>query len=121
MYGNKRASERVRSLLSELLFTKVIKDPRLEGLFFTKVDVSPDKSVVKVYYSITSKYDDTYQDTMIQAGRGLEKAKGFIRSTLGKALRWRVSPELIFIFDDSLDKIEKIEKILKEIADKDAR
>ncbi len=120
MYGNERASERVRSLLSELLFNKVIKDPRLEGVFFTKANVSQDKSVVRIYYSITAKLDDAYDQEIARAGRGLEKAKGFIRGTLGKALGWRVSPELIFIFDDSLEKIEKIEKILKDIADKDA-
>lgn len=119
MYGNERAAERVRSLLSELLYTKVIKDPRLEGIFFTRVNVSSDKSVVKVFYSITAKKDDAYTSSIKTAGRGLEKAKGYIRSTLGKALGWRVSPELIFIFDDSLDKLENIERILKDIAEKD--
>lgn len=115
MYNNERAGERVRALLSELLYTKVIKDPRLEGVFFTKTIVSPDKSVVKIYYSITAKKDENYYIEIRQVQAGFKKAKGFIRSALGKALGWRNSPELIFIFDDSLDKIEKIENILKDI------
>lgn len=120
MYGSERAAERVRALLSELLYTNVIKDPRLEGIFWTKVDVSSDKSFVKIYYSITAKKDDKYYAIKKNAEKGLNKAKGFIRSTLGKALGWRVSPELIFIYDDSLDRTEKIEKILKDIAHKNA-
>ena len=46
---------------------------------------------------------------------GLKEATGFIRTQVAKTINLRITPELIFELDDSLEYGEKIEKILKEL------
>jgi len=115
MYELEHHRERAKKLLSEILFSGVVKDPRVRGIFITRTVLSTDKSVLKVFYSITAIKNETYDAKQKKAAAGLNKAKGFIRRHLGKALGWRLTPELVFIYDDSLDKAERIDHILKDI------
>jgi ribosome-binding factor A len=78
-----------------------ISDPRLSLVTVTGATVSRDRSVCNVYISAEAdRYDEVRS--------GLESAKGRIRSILGRSLGWRVTPELRFHIDTTIDEAERI-------------
>lgn len=105
----RRISELVRTCLSTLIETR-IKDPRVAGVTVTDVEVTPDTRLAKVYYSLIG--DD---DAKRQATLGLESAAGWLRRELGAHLRTRHTPELIFIFDESLERGERMAQLLDSL------
>ena len=85
-----------------------LKDPKLG--FITITDVTNDLSIAKIYVTFLGKQE------RIDAGmKTLERSKGFIRSLLSKRMTIRKVPQLIFLYDESLEKGNKIEKIIKQI------
>ena len=104
-----RVEETIHQLVAALIVRRV-KDPRVENVSIIRVSVSGDYSVAKLYYNIIGGSDDL-QDVE----SGLKSAKGYIRNKIKKHLRLRVIPELIFIYDSSLDKAMALEKIIDGI------
>lgn len=92
---NQRLGNQVLRTLAELLQFDV-KDPRVQGIALTSVDLSRDLSVARVYWSMLDPEAD-----VAAALEGLERASGFLRSRLGKTLKVRHVPELRFSHDDS--------------------
>jgi ribosome-binding factor A len=76
----------------------------------TDVEVSPDVSSAKVYFSAVGG-----DQTRDEARQGLESAAGWLRHELGQQLRLRRTPELIFRYDHSLERGERISHILDEL------
>ena len=105
----RRVSELIHVHLSNLLERKV-KDPRLDMVTITDVEVSPDVSSAKVYFSAVGG-----DQTRDEARQGLESAAGWLRHELGQQLRLRRTPELIFRYDHSLERGERISNILDEL------
>jgi len=107
---NSRIGEEIKRELSRML-REEMKDPRVKGLIsITQVDVTNDLRYAKVYVSILANPEE--QATNMQI---LEKARGYLRSKLAKILTTRITPELIFIQDVSLEYGAKIEQILEGI------
>jgi len=105
----RRVSELIHIHLANLLERKV-KDPRLDMVTITDVEVSPDASSAKVYFSAVGG-----DQTREEAQKGLESAAGWLRHELGQHLRLRRTPELIFRYDHSLERGERISSILDEL------
>ncbi|MDR0347137.1 MAG: 30S ribosome-binding factor RbfA [Coriobacteriales bacterium] len=104
---SRKINEAVRTALADILLTQVF-DPRLALITITGVEVSKDRSVAHVYVSAdTARYAD------VEAG--LASAKGRIRSLLGQELSWRVTPELRFFLDTSIDEAQRIEQALTDV------
>lgn len=110
-----RVGEQIKKELSQLIQTE-IKDPRIGFITVTGVDVTNDLSQAKVYLSVLGD-DEQKADTL----KGLEKASGFLRSELGKRIRLRHVPELIFKFDESIAYGSRIEKLLNEIGEREEK
>ena len=108
-----RLNAGLRDLLVELLERRV-RDPRVEGVTLTSVEVSGDLSVAKVYYSVLG--DDAARQV---AQRGLENVSGFLRREAGRRLRLRSTPELRFVFDASLERGARLEELLRDIHSQD--
>ena len=51
--------------------------------------------------------------------KGLKESAGFIRSQEAKTVNLRITPELVFEYDDSIEHGEKIDNILKQISIQD--
>lgn len=103
-------SEEVRKSLSEIISHKV-KDPRIpEFISVSRVEVTNDLSFAKVYISIFAS-DKNPEDVI----EGLNKAKGFIKKELGRTVKLRAMPELIFIMDDSIEVGMKMSKLIDEV------
>lgn len=104
---SRRTDEQVREVVARLLVTE-ISDPRVALVTVTGARVSPDKSVASVYVSADpTRYDDVLA--------GLQSASGRIRSLMGHALGWRVSPEVRFFIDESVDEGERITEALQNV------
>ncbi len=105
--ATRRLNEQAREVVASLLVSEV-SDPRLELVTVTGAEVSPDRSVLLVFVSTApERYDEVLE--------GLESAKGRIRSLAGRALGWRVTPELKFYIDKSVDSGMRIEEALQQV------
>lgn len=80
----------------------------------TGVDLTSDLSFAKVYYTVLGN-----DEKKAAVAKKLEKAKGFIKTTLGSRVEMRKIPELLFYFDESIDYGNKIEKLIQELKDKE--
>jgi len=78
------------------MLRREIKDPRLEGVQVSEVEMSPDLGVARVYFSMLEPDAAT-----AEAERAFESAAGFIRRRVGQALQLRRVPELRFLHDES--------------------
>lgn len=105
----RRVSELVHVRLSDLLERK-IRDPRLEMVTITDVRVTPDTSRADVYFSVLGG-----EEAHAEAQEGLKSAAGYLRRELGRHLRLRNIPELIFHYDRSVERGERIAAILEEL------
>jgi ribosome-binding factor A len=95
-----------RILLQEL------GDPRLQFVTITEVDVSRDLRNAKIHFSVLG------EKAQIQSAQeGLDGARGMIRKLLGQSMNLRHTPELFFIYDQSIEASIRIEETLKEIHD----
>ena len=90
-----RLSDQIRTEVSFIL-QKDVKDPRLKGLTIIKVDLSKDIKKAYILFSALNSFNDI---DLEEVRAGLEKAKGFIRSMLGKRLEIKRIPELFFDTD----------------------
>lgn len=104
-----RVSGRIRTILSELLLREV-SDPRLHGITITEVELDPELQYAQVYVNALGD-EDREADVM----KGLEHATGFLRREVGKRVRLRKTPELIFHWDVTLERSERINKLIASL------
>ncbi|MBP3387376.1 MAG: 30S ribosome-binding factor RbfA [Clostridia bacterium] len=111
-----RINEQVFRELPVIL--REVKDYRLRKAFvsITAVNVAKDLSSARIYYSaIPDGRSESLEVKDIQ--KGLESASGFIRSELAHRLNLRITPKLIFVFDDSAERALRISETLKVIGE----
>lgn len=104
-----RVGEEIRQELG-LLLTREVQDPGIGFLTLTRVKVSPDLQLARVYYTLLG---DPKQRR--EAERALERATPFLRRQLGRRIRLRRVPELRFQFDESVEHQDRIERILLDL------
>ncbi len=108
-----RVGEEIKKELS-ILIQREMKDPRIGFCTVTGVEMSNDLSVAKVYLSVMGSNDQGNE-----ALKAITKAQGFLRSELGKKIRFRIVPELVFKLDGSIAYGSKIESIIQKIRKED--
>ena len=103
-----RVSEQIRRELAELIRTE-LKDPRVGMISITDVEVTADYAHAKVFFS-------TLAGSESQPGvmTGLQKASGFLRRELGKRISIHMTPQLHFVFDQSLERGADMDQLIKE-------
>ncbi|MFB6364010.1 30S ribosome-binding factor RbfA [Paenibacillus elgii] len=106
-----RVGEQIKKELSQIIQSE-LKDPRIGFITVTGVDVTNDFSQAKVFLSVLGS-DEQKEETL----KALARGTGFIRSELGKRIRMRKIPELLFKFDASIDYGSKIETLIHQIND----
>jgi ribosome-binding factor A len=111
-----RVGDQIRQELSELLSRGAVHDPGIGFITLTRVKVSPDPQMARVYY--TTLGDD---EARRQTAKALDRATGFFRRHLGERLRLRRVPELQFQFDESVGHQDRVEQILRELHAEDER
>ena len=104
-----RIDEELKKEISNIIMYD-IKDPNVTGLIsVTKAKVTPDLKFAKVYVSILNAKNTK------QTLAALKKASPFVRSEIAKRINLRITPEIIFELDDSMEYGARIDSILKKI------
>ncbi len=106
---SEKVAEAVHELISGLL-VKGLKDPRIGFVTITGVKVSDDLHLATVYFTVVGS-DEEKRATEA----GLNSARGFIRKEMGKNLRMRYVPDILFKYDAAVAYGSRIEAILREI------
>jgi ribosome-binding factor A len=109
-----RVGEEIRHELATLL-AREVHDPGIGFVTLTRVKVSPDLQLARVYYTAMGD-DKAHKDT----AQALSRATPFLRRQIGARIRLRRVPELRFEFDKSVENQDRIEKILMELKAQDA-
>ena len=107
---NERVGDLLRDEISSILRT-AMRDPRLELVGVTAVEVSRDLAHARVY--VSSARPDVDMDDLL---RVLRRARGFIRVELShRHLDLRHLPELEFVHDRSIEQGSRIEELLRSL------
>jgi len=108
-----RRNDRVRAAMRQEISNMLqrdLKDPRLGFATVTDVRVSGDLQHVQVYVSILGD-DASRQQTM----EALESARGYVRSEIGRRVQLRLTPEITFAYDDSIERGARLLRLISEV------
>ena len=103
-----RIAEQIQRELAELI-RKGLKDPRVGWITITAVDVTRDYSHAKVFYTVM---DENKREITQEA---LESAAGYLRNGIGKVLQIFTTPQLHFIYDDSIERGVYMSRLIDEV------
>lgn len=109
-----RVAEQVREEISQILATEVA-DPGVGLVTVTRVKVTPDLSLARVYWSLLGDTAERKKTT-----KALQRAAPFVRHLLAERLTLRRAPEVVFQFDEGLAAHTRVEEILHAIHEEDA-
>lgn len=108
----KRLNHTYNEEISKILHDEM-KDPDLNFVTITACDTTNDLSFAKVYYTVL---EDSKKDVVAAA---LKKASPSIRSILSSRVNIRNTPELRFVYDDSIEYGRRIDEVIEKIKEKD--
>lgn len=108
-YRQGRLNEAIANELSIALAH--VRDPRVSGalISITRAEVTPDLKQAKIFFST--------MDSPNEVAEGLKKASGVLRRHLAQTLNLRLTPELFFVHDTSIEHGARIATLLKQIED----
>ena len=104
-----RVGGQVKKELCDLL-RKEIRDPRLDSVTIMGVDLSDDLRSARVFFSVAQE-----EEARVDALAGFKSASGYLKRRLSTRLELKYTPELRFIYDESLDRATDLNKLLKTI------
>ncbi|PSJ17772.1 30S ribosome-binding factor RbfA [Nitrosomonas supralitoralis] len=103
-----RIADQIQREIADLIQNE-IKDPRVKHITITAVEVTRDYSHAKIFYTTLVQRDENF---LIE--KGLEHAKGFLRSNLSHRMKLRVVPQLHFVYDESVERGFRLSKLIDE-------
>lgn len=104
-----KAAEAVREVVGMAILAD-LKDPRIQGVTVTRVEMTPDMRQARVYVSIMG--DETRQRLTLH---GLQSAAGYLQSKVAQRIDTRYTPRIEFLVDDGVKKSIEIARILREV------
>jgi ribosome-binding factor A len=104
-----KAAEAVREVVSMAILTD-LRDPRIQGVTVTHVEVSPDMRLAKVYVSIMGS--ETTQKLCL---KGLQSSAGFLQQKISKRIDTRYTPVIKFELDMGVKKSIAVAKTLHDV------
>jgi ribosome-binding factor A len=104
----RRVADQIQRELSALLHTE-LKDPRVGMITLTDVEVSPDLAHAKVFFTTLGD-----AEALARTELGLARAAGFLRSELGRRLKLRVTPEVRFVHDPSVERGARLSRLIND-------
>lgn len=99
-----RIAEQIQRELAQLLRLEV-KDPRVRMVTITGVEVTRDYSHAKIFYT-------TLEGASKELQLGLERTSGFLRSKLASAMKLRITPQLHFTYDASVERGSQLSQLI---------
>jgi ribosome-binding factor A len=107
-----RINESIKETLSSVITAEGLKDPRIGFVTVTGVETSPDLRHAKVFVSVLG--GQTERDLTMKA---LEKSRGFLQGKINASVHMKRTPQLQFLYDETLDNALRIERALKREAE----
>lgn len=104
-----KAAAAIREVVSMAILTE-LRDPRIQNVTVTRVEVSGDMRQAKVYVSIMG--DETQQDLCLH---GLNSSKGFLQQKVAQRIDTRYTPRIKFMLDEGVKKSIEVAQILREV------
>lgn len=104
-----RIAEAVRQEASVIIHDK-LNDPSLGFITVTRVEMTADLRLAKIYFSVLGK-DEDYKKTK----EALDSALGFIRRLVAERINLRIAPEIMFFEDRSSEYSVRIQEVLDEV------
>ena len=100
-----RLGDLIQREVSDLIRLE-LRDPRVGMITITSVDVSPDMSHARLFFTLLEK--DKLADTL----HGLKRSAGFLRSQLARRLKMYTTPELRFEYDESVERGDRLSRLI---------
>jgi ribosome-binding factor A len=103
-----KVADLIQRELSDLL-RREVRDPRVGMVTLTSVDVSPDLSHAKVFFTTLKK------EHLEETTKGLQRASSFLRSQLSKRMSMYTTPELRFVYDESVERGDRLSQLIDSV------
>jgi ribosome-binding factor A len=107
-YRKLRVQDLIREEISSII-QRDIKDPGIGFVTILEVKMTEDLKMAKVFCSV---YGD--DETKTKTLEALKRSKGYMRFLLGKRIKLRYTPEIIFVLDKTFETATRIEEILNK-------
>ena len=104
----KKVADLIQRELAELIRLEV-RDPRVGMVTLTSVDVSPDLSHAKIFFTMLDK------EHLKETTQGLQRAASFLRSQLSKRMSMYTTPELRFVYDESVERGDRLSQLIDSV------
>ena len=101
-----RIEGEIQRVLSSLV-AREVRDPRVGNITVTAVNVAPDLSTARIWFV---PFGD--QHAPEQVSEGLNRAAGFLRGEVGRALSLRHAPRLEFVYDKQIENADKLTRLI---------
>ena len=108
-----RIAQMIKEVVGELLLTE-LRDPRIGFVSISDVEVSGDLRTVKIFISAMGSEAEKKASLA-----GLESAKGLIRSSIGKAISLRYTPDVVLIADESIARGSELSDLMSKVNTKE--
>ncbi len=105
-----RANELLREIIGDFILHRM-RDPRLQFVTITEVQVSPDFHHGKVFFSVLGG-----EKKEPEALEALQSAEPLIREEINRNVHWRFIPRLTFVLDKRIEKATQVLALLDQIA-----
>tara|TARA_A100001015_G_scaffold205801_1_gene230092 strand:+ start:303 stop:698 length:396 start_codon:yes stop_codon:yes gene_type:complete len=110
-----RIADAIRKELA-VLVRESVRDPRVGMVNINEVDLSRDFSTCKVYLGfVGSRTEADIEEAM----KALSKAAGYLRRLLAARIQLRVTPRIIFFYDDTTGEGMKLEALIDDALTRD--
>ena len=110
---------RIEGEMQRVLYTLIsreVRDPRVGNITITSVSVAPDMATARIFFvPFVSKHAPE------EVSEGLNRAAGFLRGELGRALQLRHAPKLEFIYDQQIENADKLTRLIDGAVKSDHR
>ena len=104
-----RLAQELKSEISAII-TRELPHHRLGFITITEVKVSPDLRYARVFISVLGSLEDRQRTLDI-----LDSEKAFIRQLIGRRFRLRHTPEITFIYDETVENADHMMRLMDEI------
>ena len=103
-----KVADLIQRELSDLL-RREVRDPHVGMVTLTSVDVSPDLSHAKVFFTLLQ------EDRKDATTHALQRAAGFLRSQLAHRIKLYTTPELRFVYDVSVERGDRLSRLIDSV------
>ena len=107
----RKLGDLIQRELSDLI-SREMRDPRVGMLTITSVDVSPDLSHAKIFFTVLP------EEKLAETTKGLARAAGYLRSQLARRIKLYTTPELRFVYDESVERGDRLSRLIDSTREK---